>query len=83
MDMYILRVINVGRCEPNYIYIVSEKQLIYRGDAAKILSDIILKVQVRINVLLEDKIYPKSQISIMNSGTVNRWYQSFRFRHEE
>jgi len=70
MDMYILRVINVGRCEPNYIYIVSEKQLIYRGDAAKISSDIILKVQVRINVLLEDKIYPKSQISIINSGTV-------------
>ena len=31
MDFYILRVINVGRCEPNYIYIVSEKQPIYRG----------------------------------------------------
>jgi len=50
MDMYILRVINVGRCEPNYIYIVSEKQPIYRGVAAENLSDIILKV--RINVLL-------------------------------
>ena len=42
------------------MYIVSGQQPIYRGDAAKISSDIILKVQVRTNVLLEGKIYPKS-----------------------
>ena len=59
MDIYISRVINIGLCE-QIIYIVSRQKPIYKGDAVEILSDImILKVQVRINVLLEDKIYPK------------------------
>ena len=45
------------------------------------MSDIILKVQVTINVLLEYKINSKSQISIINSGIVtdggDQVYKSF------
>ena len=43
------------------------------------MSVIILKVQVTINVLLEDKINPKSQISIINSGMVaDGWDQVYK-----